>query len=109
MLLLFDLHYKPTNGEDPEEEIKKYLPYPYGGIDFWLMRRCIERIPREKWWQFTVMLWKPGDLQPDGSYAEKLKTWEIETFYKTFSNDRQLRAFVYKELKVQEEGGWVDL
>ncbi len=49
MLLLFDLHYKQMNGEDPEEELKKYLPYPYGGFDFWLIRSCIKRIPREKW------------------------------------------------------------
>ena len=76
--------------EDPEAIIKKYLPYPYGALYFWDIRSCIKRIPREKWWQFTVTLWKPGDLQVDGSYAEMLNTLEIETFYETFSDDRQL-------------------
>jgi hypothetical protein len=49
MLLMFDLHYKPTNGDDPEAILKKYLPYPYGGFDFWLLRSSIKRIPRKKW------------------------------------------------------------
>lgn len=47
MLLLFDLHYKPMNGEDPEGILKKYLPYPHNGFDFWLIRSSIKRIPRE--------------------------------------------------------------